>query len=260
MDPEIIAGGLKLLGGLFGRKQKQMSPAQSIMSTAQGVTDAAAATGLNRLTLLNASNATAGVGMTMGGPPPLASLSVLGDIIDENFSNDAKDRKEHNRLQNELLTLEVDRARSLNAVAPVQSVAGGGALNGGRGNMRVSGPSNGFLAETDRNPASAQEVDNTVSYQSHGQETVVPIGPDADEIFTGVFIEANNKRKARLAREARSPGMTTGAALSVPEGATSNGVGALLPLPSKKPDGKTADGRPFWVNPDGSIRYGSYPK
>lgn len=137
MDPAIIGGGLKLLGGLFGKKQKQMTPAQSIMSTAQGVTDAAAATGLNRLTLLSASNATAGAGMSMGGPPPLASLSVLGDIIDENFSDEAKERKEHNKLQNELLRLEVDKARSLSAVAPVASVASGGAITGGRGNTRV---------------------------------------------------------------------------------------------------------------------------
>lgn len=168
MDPAIIAGGLKLLGGLFGRKQKQMTPAQSIMSTAQGVTDASAATGLNRLTLLSASNATAGAGMAMGGPPPLASLSVLGDIIDENFSNDAKERKQHNRLQNELLTLEVDRARTLSAVAPVGSVAGGGSLNGGRGNTRVGSFSSGNLHDfTKNNEWLTPGRENVVDPQRH---------------------------------------------------------------------------------------------
>lgn len=135
MDPTIIAGGLKLLGGLFGKK-KTMSPQQSIMSTAAGARQAAKAYGFNALTLLAGSNATAGAGMDMGAPP-LASLAVLGDIIEENYGDEAKARKEHNRLQNELLTLEVDRARSLNAVAPEASVAGGGALTGGRDNARV---------------------------------------------------------------------------------------------------------------------------
>lgn len=253
MDPAIIGGGLKLLGGLFGKK-KSMTPAQSIMSTANGARKAAKAYGFNALTLLQGSNATAGAGMDMG-TPPLASLAVLGDVIEENYGEDAKDRKEHNRLQNELLTLEVDRARTLNAVAPVASVAGGGSLTGGRDNTRISGPATGFLQETDRNPAVADERDNTVSFQSHGQQSVIPVGPDLDEIITGVFIDANNKRKARLAREARSPGMTTGSPLSLPEGPTSQGTRALLPEPSRKPDGMTADGRPFWTMPDGTVRF-----
>ena len=253
MDPTIIAGGLKLLGGLFGRK-KSMSPQQSIMSTAAGARQAAKAYGFNALTLLQQSNATAGSGMDMG-TPPLASLAVLGEIIEDNYGDEAETRKEHNRLQNELLTLEVDRARTLNAVAPAASVSGGGALTGGRDNTRISGPATGFLQEADRNPAGADERDNTVSYQSHGQQTVIPVGPDLDEVITGVLIEANNKRKARLAREARSPGMTTGSPLSLPEGSSSQGTRALLPEPSRKPDGMTADGRPFWTMPDGSVRF-----
>jgi len=227
MNPAIIAGGLKLLGGLFGRKQKQMTPAQSIMSTATGVTDAAAATGLNRLTLLSASNATAGAGMSMGGPPPLASLSVLGDIIDENFSDDAKARKEYNRLQNELLTLEVGRARTLATVPVAASLAGGGALTGGRVQTRTVGPATGYLGEDDRNPALADERDNTVSYQSHGQETVLPVGPDMDELLTGIFIEANNKNKAAKKRMSTGP-MDTGTPLAIPPGVV-NRTWELMP-------------------------------
>jgi len=126
-----LGGVLKLAGGLFGlfgkKKDKIMTPAESIMSTATGVTDAAKATGLNRLTLLGASNATAGAGMNMGGggAPPLASLSVLGGIIDDEFGQDAKDRREHNRLQNDLLRIEVDRSRSV-AQVPTSAVLGVG--------------------------------------------------------------------------------------------------------------------------------------
>jgi len=214
MDPTIIAGGLKLLGGLFGKK-KTMSPQQSIMSTAAGARQAAKAYGFNALTLLAGSNATAGAGMDMGAPP-LASLAVLGDIIEDNYGDEAKTRKEHNRLQNELLTLEVDRARSLNAVAPEASVAGGGALTGGRVQTRISGPATAFLKESDRNPALADERDNTVSYQSHGQEMKVPVGPDIDEVLTGAYIENVNKNKAEKARMSMGP-MTVGTPVDIPQ-------------------------------------------
>lgn len=219
VDPLIIGAGLNLIGSIFGRKkEKTMTPAQSIMSTATGVTDAAKKTGLNRLTLLGASNATAGAGMSMGGSaPPLASLSVLGDFISDNFSEDAKTRREHNRLQNELLRLEVDRARTLNTVPTVASVAGGGAITGGRGRIVQSGPATGFLNEGDRNAALADERDNTVSFQSHGEQTVVPVGPDFDEVLTGVFIEANNKNKAAKKRMAMGP-MDIGSPLTIPPG------------------------------------------
>ena len=130
MDPTIIAGGLKLLGGLLGSKKKSMSPQQSIMSTAAGARQAAKKYGFNALTLLAGSNATAGAGIDMG-TPPLASLSVLGDLVEDQFGDDAKTRREHNQLQNELLRLEVDRARSLSVVAPPTAV-GGASLTGGR--------------------------------------------------------------------------------------------------------------------------------
>ena len=248
MDPvTLIGGGLSLLGSLFGRKQKNMTPQQSIESTAAGARSAAAKYGFNALTLLQSSNATAGAGMAMGGPPPLASLSVLGDFITDNFGKEAKERNEHNRLQNELLTLEVQRARTLNAVAPVASVAGGGAITGGRSNVRISGPASGFLTEADRNPTGADERDNTVSFQSHGEETVVPVGPDFDEILTGAFIENMNRNKAAREREARGGGMTKGTALQLPKVPVGGlggsffvdgNVAELLPPPPRRPKPK----------------------
>lgn len=218
-----IGGILKIAGGIFGlfgkKKDKIMTPAESIMSTATGVTDAAKATGLNRLTLLGASNATAGAGMNMGGggAPPLASLSVLGGIIDDEFGQDAKDRREHNALQNDLLRLEVDRARTLNAVPNPETFASSGSLTGGRVSGTVTGSATGFLSESDRNAALADERDNTVSYQSHGEQTVVPVGPDLDEVLTGVVIEANNKNKAAKKRMSMGP-MDNGTPLAIPPG------------------------------------------
>ena len=214
VDPiSLIGGGLKLLGGLFGGDDP-MTPSQSIMSTAKGARQAGQKYGFNPLSLLKASNATAGAGMSTG-VPPLASLSILGDVVEETFGEEAQTRKEHNRLQNELLRLEVDRARSLGAVAVAPSVAGGGAITGRNVRVQFGGASRGFLDEADRNPARADERDNTVSYQSHGQETVVPVGPDADEFLSGVVIDAMNRSKAARERMSMGP-MDTGAPLVAP--------------------------------------------
>ena len=252
MDPAIIAGGLKLLGGLFGKKKKAMTPQQSIESTAAGARSAAEKYGFNALTLLAGSNATAGAGMDMGGTPPLASLSVLGDIVEDQFGDEANTRREHNKLQNELLQLEVDRARTLNVVAPPTAV-GGASLNGGYAvgvtQSPVSAP---FLDEDMRGEARVDERDGTASIQSHGQETVVPIGPDADEVVTGFFIDAMNRSKASKARLARAGGHTVGQPLTIPEAPVVGpfGVtwqpdfGAVLPPPPSSPRPKPRSKKP----------------
>lgn len=149
MDPTIAAGGLKLLGGLLGQK-KGMSPGDSIQSAARGARKAAALTGFNALTLLQNSNLTAGAGMDMG-TPPLASLAVLGDIVEENWGKTAEDedvRREHNKLQNELLRLEVDRARGAMRAVEGASHASGGAITGARTVKEITGTvaANGFGA------------------------------------------------------------------------------------------------------------------
>ena len=260
MDPTIIAGGLKLLGGLFGSKKKSMSPQQSIMSTAAGARQAAKRYGFNALTLLQNSNATAGAGMDMGAPP-LASLSVLGDIVEDTFGDDARTRREHNQLQNELLRLEVGRARSLRLVAPPTAV-GGASLTGGRTVGVTASPMAGaaFLDEDDRGTAYVDERDNTVSFQSHGEQTVVPVGPDLDEVMTGVFIENVNRNKAAKRRMSMGP-MTTGSALQIPMVPLVSGgwggpifvpdVGAVMPpktSPKPKPKSSVKYG-PTWILP-----------
>lgn len=224
MDPALIGGGLKLLGGLLGRR-KGMTPSQSIRSTAKGARRAAEEFGLSPLTLLGASNATAGV--SSGDPPPLASLSILGDLITENYGEDANQRREFNELQTDLLRIQLDQARA--AVYPPPATAVPGAvLNGGRTVMRTESPVTGapFLDEDDRGEARVDERDNTVSFQSHGQETVVPVGPDLDEVITGMVIEANNWRKARREMQRNQ---TVGDPLSIPPGAGVNRIWELMP-------------------------------
>jgi hypothetical protein len=132
-----VLKGVGALAGAFGKRKSttQSETVAGIMGQAQGARDAAEKYGFNPLTLLQASSPIAGAGTA----PPLASLSVLGDIVEENFGQDAKDRREHNRLQNELLTLEVDRARSLNKVAAPSALAGA-ALTPRGSAVQVSGP------------------------------------------------------------------------------------------------------------------------
>lgn len=207
----LVSTGLKLVGGLFSKKPKSQ-PGQLIQSAAVGARKAAAESGFNPLTLLNSGHGQQGTSAGGGDGPPLASLSILGDFIEEKYGQDGEDRREHNRLTNELLTLQVQNARTLIGVAPTSAVAGIGngppAFNGGRAVE--------FLNEDDRNPPLADERDNTVSFQSHGQESVLPLGPDLDEVLTGVFIDANNRSKARKAREARGGGQTIGTPLAMP--------------------------------------------
>lgn len=238
MDPTLIAGGFKLAAGLFGSK-KAPTPSQNIVSQAHGARKAAEKYGFNPLTMLQYGQP--GGSMAQGEASPLASLSILGDIIEEKYGQDGQDRREHNALSNELLTLQVQNARSLMGVAPTSAVAGIGngrpALNGGQ--------TGDFLDEDDRNPAVADERDATASIQSHGEETVVPVGPDLDEIASGWFIDSINKGKARKRELAK---MTVGTPLAIPPAPLGSWmiqspppISALMPPPAAHPDLRPID-------------------
>lgn len=135
MDPAIIGAGLKFAGAVFGGKTK--SAGENRMSDLRGMMDAARTYGpqygFNPLTILGAAGGAIGPSQSSS---PLASLSVLGDFVEEKYGEDGKERREHNRLSNELLALQVQNARTLVGVAPPSAVAGIGngppALNGGR--------------------------------------------------------------------------------------------------------------------------------
>lgn len=127
MDPATIISGIGALGGLFKKKPKdttRQTTIEGIMGQALGATQAAKETGINRLTLLGASSPIAS--SSGGGDAPLASLSVFGQFLEDKYGQDAKDRKEHNRLQNDLLRLELDRANAVRPVATVNSIVAAG--------------------------------------------------------------------------------------------------------------------------------------
>lgn len=195
-----LGGVLKVLGGiagLFGKK-KAPSPWDNIMSQVGGARDAERTYGVNFLTALQ--HGQPGGSMATGEAPPLASLGILADIFNEEFGQDAKDRREHNQLGNDLLKLEIEQARGSMYMPPPPSAVAG--LSDRTSALGGNAPAT-YLTEADRNPAVADERDNTVSYQSHGQQSVVPVGPDLDEVITGALIEANNRSKARREMEKR---------------------------------------------------------
>lgn len=245
LNPAIISGGLKILGGLFGGRKKdttQGSTRNGIMGQAQGARDAAAQYGFNPLTLLQNSAPV----FSQSGPPPLASAAILAaDVIDENFSEEAKERKKYNKLATDLLQIQVEQARGAVYQAPppsALSAVGGGtpALNGGRTSTYGEAP---FLNEVDRGEARVDERDNTVSMQSHGQETVVPVGPGIDEVLTGLVIGANNRAKAR---DALRENHTVGVPLRIPPSLFGvNRIGEIMP-PKPDPEVDAISNRMFW--------------
>lgn len=78
------------------------------------------------------------------------------------------------------------------------------------GGDEIAVPSRGDFGNVD--PQSRNVAERV---RSHEQFTDVPVGPDFDEVVTGVFIDANNRHKARKAFRARTD-MTFGDPLRSP--------------------------------------------
>lgn len=226
MNPAVIGGGLKLLGGLFGRK-KSPTPSQNIVSQAKGARLAAEKYGFNALTLLQYGQP--GGAMGGGGAPPLASQAILEGIADitDVMTGEAATRREHNELANDLLRVQLDEARARAQAGPSPGVAAVGSGPAALGRRAVP-VGNVFLDETMAAAVQPEGRDNTVSMQSHGSETVVPVGPDVEEVLTGWVIDANNRRKADKARLDRAGGWTVGTPLRMPTKGVPAGLGGTV--------------------------------
>ena len=127
MDPLVLSGVgsvLSGLGGLFGKKKKDPTPAQNILSQAQGVREAAEQYGFNPLTLLQYGQP-GGALAGSGGPPPLASIQLLADGLGQltpEAQADAKRQREADQLNLDLAKLKLEQARSGVIVAPQSAV------------------------------------------------------------------------------------------------------------------------------------------
>lgn len=102
-----------ILGGLFGKKKKDPTPAQNILSQAQGARQAADQYGFNPLTMLQYGNPGGAIGG--GGEPPLASSLLLSGALDplvDEISGEAAQQREANQLALDLARIKLDQARS----------------------------------------------------------------------------------------------------------------------------------------------------
>lgn len=116
-DLGTIAAGVKILGGLkglFGKKKKDPTPAQNIVSQAQGAREAAEKYGFNPLTMLQYGQP-GGALAAGGGAAPLASFDILTEGLkglDDIVSGDAARRRAADQLELDLARLKLDQARS----------------------------------------------------------------------------------------------------------------------------------------------------
>lgn len=107
-----VLGGL---GGIFGKKKKDPTPAQNLLSQAQGARQAADQYGFNPLTMLQYGQPGGAMGGGGGSPSPLASIQMLTDGLaglDDIVSGDAARRRAADQLNLDLAQLKLDQTRS----------------------------------------------------------------------------------------------------------------------------------------------------
>lgn len=135
-----VLGGL---GGLFGKKPKQPSPRDNIMSQAQGARDAAKQYGFNPLTLLQYGQPGGASPIGGGGTPPLASIAAITDglkDVGDVVSGDAARRRAADQLELDLAQLKLEQAQSgVVAAGPGVPGAGSGASSVGNGPSPLGG-------------------------------------------------------------------------------------------------------------------------
>ena len=239
MDPAtLIAAGSSLFGGLFGKKDKSVkqNTMEGIYGQAEAAVKAGAEWGFNPLTLLGASSPMAGSQSAnyMGDAVANAGL-LLADGIQQRQAGkrdalQAENTALKEKVQN--LTLRPDtggvyaRRQSTPTLRSALGVKDAAVDRwGARGGAGSQNPGGDF----DRH-GELVEPRATNTYQTYindGQATDVPLGPDLDEVITGVAIATNNKVKARRAERARTD-MTHGTPLGVPWGVT-NRIWELMP-------------------------------
>ena len=271
MDPiiggAIIKGVGGLLGGLLGKKNKAPTPGQNIMSHMQGIRDGAEKYGFNPL-------AWAGTGAVTAPEPTNYMGAAIADAI--GGVADAWSNKAFNHAQLDQLEMENEKMRrELNAATirpDVPGLYGRGGIGGGAvGVMPTVG---GWMSDFD-NPDAGPESkprDADGLYESRlNEKTVVTLGNGVTTTPSSMSdAEAVEKRYGDVASW-----MYGVAVAAADAGATArtwtDKLGWTVPgkwageetaeklrdmIPkTKPPDGYTETGKPFWINPDGSVKW-----
>ncbi|SEH91196.1 hypothetical protein [Paracoccus alkenifer] len=152
-----LAGSLLGIGkgvkDLFGKKKKDPTPRDNLLSQAQGATEAEKQYGINRLTMLQYGQPGGAYGVAGGGDaPPLASIDLItGGLKDINdiTSGDAARRRAADQLELDLAKVKIDQAKSQIALDNARL---GQMLSSATFGRRAATASNGQNARTVNSP------------------------------------------------------------------------------------------------------------
>lgn len=125
MDPATIGAVIGGIGSIFGKKKDKIYKNDAaIMDSARGARQASAEFGFNPLTLLGATGGAGAV--ASGGSSPLASLSIIGDVMQANDPQkkaDEERQRKREELDLELAQIKLDQARSGVIIGPQQAAS-----------------------------------------------------------------------------------------------------------------------------------------
>lgn len=223
-----LLGGISaLFGGGNTTKQSWKGAYGSLVGHAEGAIEGYKRTGINPLTLLGVTPSSGLPGQNYFGQAVADAGMLLADAF---ASREDVGRLERAERLNEKLRKQVTDLVLRPAVPGVYGAGNGGSGNAAPDRQRAVvsggdeavGPSRGDFGLVDPQSRNVSE-----RVHSHDQFTDIPVGPDLDEVITGVFIDANNRHKAREAFRARTD-MTFGDPLAVPRKTTWVG---LVPTP-----------------------------
>ncbi|MCL4066993.1 hypothetical protein M3484_10455 [Pseudomonas sp. GX19020] len=266
-DPFSIASGVvEVLGGLkglFGKKPKNPTPRDNLLSQLQGIEEGAEKYGYNRLTLLQHGQ-TAGTGLGASGPP-LASFDMLSDgfrEIGDITSGDADRRRQQENLKLDLAKLEIERLKAGKAADAVGGVSPLGrnasmqvqsnvasappriSSNPERTSVRIAG----IDSIPDTGWSDAEEIEKRGGDVASWVYGLGVIGADAWNTFA-----THAERRALKSEAAGVPRKTWGGlgrAIGVADNASDNprewSAHRLRQEFGAAPDGYTDDNRPFW--------------
>ena len=271
MDPIMGAGLLKLggglLGGIFGKKEKPVTAGDQIKSHMKGIREGAEAYGFNPLAW---AGTTATSGYQQDNPMGSAIADGVASVADA-WSNKAYNNAQQDQLemQNEKLRRELEGA----TIRPdVPGLYGRGGIGGGP--LGVAPRNGGWISDYE-NPDAGPESrarDSDDLYESRlNEKTVITLGngitttpasmSDAEAVEkrygdVGSWIYGIGVAAADAGRTLRGwsdkLGYTTPGTWAGLE--TAEKLRDMVPK-TKQPDGYTEDGKPFWINSDGSIRW-----
>lgn len=268
MNPTLIAAGGNLLGGLLGRGKKVRAQDNSY-GHVKGIMKAAKEFGFNPLTLLGSVSAVGGaaadnssLGQGIANAALIASDAISAKRATAKRLNDYQTQNQ--RLQSRLDAITIrppvpgvygrarlpsdpevygdDRGNPLHDPVKLDRGAGGGiAVPDPRLDRGSGGYGHGFRLEPAPGYSPASVIEEEYGDVASWGYGLVKVGADV----------GYNARRFTDYMGWTTPGTVAGAQMLK----TLFGNGGRKDRVRLNPDGYTEDGKPFWVQPDGSVRW-----